>query len=104
MRCIYVYRKRVKIVSGSSFKFKGLPPWCADPFSVFGNKSLEAEATHAAMGKAKVSAGPKIQSTEGSRLFEAEAKRAGVTRKLKRRLAKMGGSRRYVISLSNFSF
>ena len=65
-------------------KFKGLSPWCADPFSVFGNKSFEAEATHAAMGKAKVSAGPKIQSIEGSRLFEAEAKRADLMRKTDR--------------------
>ena len=36
------------------------------------------------MGKAKVSAGPKIQNSEGSRLFEAEAKRANVTRKTDR--------------------
>ena len=74
------------------------------------------------MGKAKVSAGPKIQSIEESRLFEAEAKRADVTRKTDRfAAAKRSISRfhcqtsafanessreavRLLLSLSNFSF
>ena len=74
------------------------------------------------MGKAKVSAGPKIQSIEGSRLFEAEAKRADVTRNTDRFAAAKRSvccfrcqtsafdsesSReavRLLISLSNFSF
>ena len=74
------------------------------------------------MGKAKASAGPKIQSIEGSRLFEAEAKRAGGTRKTDRFAAAKRSvccfqcqtlafdsesSReavRLLLSLSNFSF
>ncbi len=51
------------------------------------------------MGKAKVSAGPKIQSIEESRLFEAEAKRADVTRKTVRSCEAF----RLLLSLSNFS-